>query len=71
MKVLLNDYCDYETNDNTLELFSEHMNYIDETATSVKYDYKIEDNSLTLNYIGAEDNTTEVYKKAEETKSGE
>ncbi len=69
--ITVNDYCDYETNGNTLELFSEYMNYIDETATSVKYDYKIEDNSLTLNYIGTEENATEVYKKVEETNSGE
>lgn len=65
------DYCDYETNENCLELFSEHMNYIDESATSVKYNYKIEDDSLTLNYIGSDDSPAEIYKRVEETRTEE
>lgn len=61
------DYCDYETNENSLELFSQYMNYIDESATSVKYDYKIEKDTLTLNYADSENTTEEIYKRVEET----
>ena len=32
-------------------MFSENMNYVDETATSVKYSYKIDGDTLTLTYI--------------------
>ena len=45
------DYCNYETRNNTLEMFSENMDYIDETATSVKYSYEIEGDTITLTYI--------------------
>ena len=42
------DYCLYETNDGKLELFSENMEYVDENANSVIYDYSINGDTLTL-----------------------
>ena len=39
-------------------MFSENMNYVDETATSVKYSYKIDGDTLTLTYIGDSTDTS-------------
>ena len=45
------DYCSYEiSGGNTLEMFSPDMEYVDETATSVKYTYSISGDTLTLTY---------------------
>lgn len=60
--VTVSDYCDYETNGDLLELFSPHMNYVDPNATSVKYNFKIEDDVLTLTYESGE---TEVLERLE------
>jgi hypothetical protein len=57
------DYCLYETNDGKLELFSENMDYVDENANSVFYEYSIEGDTLTMTY---ETGDQEVYKKVEE-----
>ena len=52
LSITVVDYCNFETrNNDTLEMFSENMNYVDETATSVKYSYKIDGDTLTLTYI--------------------
>lgn len=48
------DYCYYETLGDSLELFSEDMNYVDENANAVKYKYEIDGDSLTLTYEGEE-----------------
>ena len=60
LKFTVNDYCSFETNDGTLELFSENMNYVKHTDDSVKYTYKIDGDTLTLTY---EDGAQEVLKK--------
>ena len=57
------NYCLYETNDGKLELFSENMDYVDENANSVFYEYSIEGDTLTMTYETGEE---EVYTKYEE-----
>lgn len=44
------DYCYYETLGDSLELFSENMDYVDENASAVKYKYQIDGDTLTLTY---------------------
>ncbi len=44
------DYCDFEANKGVLELFSVNMEYIDQNATSVKYTYTVDGDTLTLTY---------------------
>ena len=60
LKFTVVDYCSFETNDGTLELFSENMNYKKHVDDSVKYTYKIDGDTLTLTY---EDGTQEILKK--------
>lgn len=69
--VTLENYCDYETLGNSLEMFSPYMNYVDESASAVKYSYKIDGDTLSLEYIDVEDTFTETYKKVEKTSTGE
>ncbi|MDO4863441.1 MAG: hypothetical protein Q4A05_04645 [Ruminococcus sp.] len=59
-KFTVRDYCYFETNDGTLELFSENMNYVKYTDDSVKYTYTVDGDTLTLTY---EDGAQEVLKK--------
>lgn len=56
------DYCYYETLGNSLELFSENMNYKKNTDNAVKYEYKIEGDTLTLTY---EDGAQEILTRVE------
>lgn len=58
------NYCDYETVGNSIEMFSKYMDYIDESADSVKYDYKIDGDTLTMTYSGA--GLIETYERVEE-----
>ena len=51
------DYCYYETLGDSLEMFSEDMEYIDETANAVKYKYEIDGDTLTLTYEEEEPQT--------------
>ena len=60
LRFTVKDYCYFETNDGTLELFSENMNYVKNVDDSVKYTYKIDGDTLTLTY---EDGAQEVLKK--------
>ena len=46
------DYCDYEASKGVLEMFSAKMEYVDKTATSVKYTYEIDGDTLSLTYTG-------------------
>lgn len=63
-KITVNDYCWYETLDgDSLELFSENMQYVDENASSVKYTYKIDGDTLSLTY---EDGSEVVLKRTED-----
>ncbi|MBR2284193.1 MAG: hypothetical protein IJ874_07225 [Ruminococcus sp.] len=50
--VTVEDYSDYEILGNFIEMFSEELEYVDETATAVRYTYSISDdgNTLTLTY---------------------
>lgn len=57
LKFTVKDYCYFETIDNTLEMFSENMNYVKYIDDSVKYTYKIDGDTLTLTY---EDGAKEV-----------
>ncbi|MCM1132582.1 MAG: hypothetical protein NC340_03830 [Ruminococcus flavefaciens] len=63
--ITVKDYCDYETNSGTLELFSQYMNYNDESATSVPYSYKIEGDTLTLDFTAEDEVLSEVYQRVE------
>ena len=63
MYITVVDYCDYETLGNSLELFSEDMQYIDETASAVKYTFEIDGDTLTLTYQTGEQ---EILKRQEE-----
>lgn len=60
LKFSVIDYCLYETNNGSLEMFSENMNYVDENAHGVKYTYVIDGDTLTLTY---EDGTQEILTK--------
>lgn len=64
--VTLNNYCDYETKSGSLEMFSEYMEYIDENATSVNYNYTIEGDTLTMSYAVDSSAPDEVYQRVEE-----
>jgi len=58
VKLIINDYCSYETlSGNSLEMFSPDMDYVDDTATAVKYTYKVEGDTLTLTYEDQEPQT--------------
>ena len=61
--VIVVDYCLFETNSGKLELFSENMDYVDENANSVSYDYTIDGDTLTLTY---ETGDTEILKKSDD-----
>ena len=61
-RITVVDYCLYETLGDSLELFSENMQYVDENANALKYTYKIDGDTLTLTYATGE---TEVLTKAE------
>ena len=52
--ITASDYCDYEVNSGLLEMFSENMNYVDNDATSVKYSYEVQGDTLLLTYEGGE-----------------
>lgn len=66
------DYCDFEANKGTLEMFSVNMDYVDANATSVKYAYSIDGDTLTLTYSdksensGSSDELTEVLKRVKD-----
>lgn len=60
------NYCDYETIENSLEMFSKYMNYVDESADAVKYDYKIDGNTLTMTFYVDDSEFDEVYERVEE-----
>jgi len=53
------DYCDYETKKGKLEMFSDNMHFVDEKATSVKYEYAINGDELKLTYLGKTEDGTE------------
>lgn len=61
--IILVDYCLYETNNGKLDLFSENMDYVDENANAVSYDYSIDGDTLTMTY---ETGDTEILKKTED-----
>lgn len=59
-RMTVNNYCSYDTTGgNLLEMFSPDMDYVDSTATSVKYNYSISGDVLTLTY----DDVPVEYKK--------
>lgn len=63
--VTLNNYCDYETKNGSLEMFSEYMEYLDENATSVNYNYTIDGDTLTMKYTADSSAPDEVYQRVE------
>lgn len=60
------NFCDYETIDDSLEMFSKYMNYVDESADAVKYNYKIDGDVLTLTFFVEDSEYSEVYERVEE-----
>lgn len=63
--VTLENFCEYETlNGSSLEMFSKYMSYMDSNADCVKYDYKVEGDTLTLTYSGEE--FVETYERVKE-----
>ncbi|MBQ8122852.1 MAG: hypothetical protein IJ170_06025 [Ruminococcus sp.] len=58
VRLVINDYCSYETlGGKSLEMFSPDMDYVDDTATAVKYTYKVDGDTLTLTYEDQEPQT--------------
>ncbi|MDE7364628.1 MAG: hypothetical protein K2N27_07075 [Ruminococcus sp.] len=64
--VTLNNYCDYETKNGSLEMFSQYMEYLDENATSVNYNYTVDGDTLTMKYMADSSAPAEVYQRFEE-----
>lgn len=64
LTVTFGNFCNYETLGDSLELFSTYMNYADDNATSLKYTYKISDDTLTMTYSDSEGSIDEVYTRA-------
>ncbi len=62
----LENYCEYETIGDSLEMFSKFFTYVDESADAVKYKYKIEGDTLTMTYEVDGEEFDEVYERAEE-----
>lgn len=60
------NYCDYETIDNSIEMFSKYMSYVDESADAVKYTYEIKDDTLTMTFLVDGSEYDEVYERVEE-----
>lgn len=60
------NYCDYETLGNSLEMFSKYMHYVDESADAVKYNYEIDGNALTMTFYVNDSEFKEVYERVEE-----
>ena len=63
-EVTLMDYCEFETNDGLLELFSPNFHYVDENADSISYSYTIDGDTLTMVYSGTDQ--TETYTRTED-----
>ena len=63
-EITLMDYCEFETNDGLLELFSPNFHYVDENADSISYTYKIDGDTLTMVYSGSDQ--TETYQRTED-----
>ncbi len=63
-KINVVNFCQYETNDGVLEMFSENFGLIDENASSVKYTYEIDGDTLNLTYIDTGEK--EVYSRVKE-----
>ena len=63
-QITLMDYCEFETNDGVLELFSPNFSYIDENADSISYSYTIDGDTLNMVYSGTEQ--TETYQRTED-----
>ncbi len=60
------NYCDYETIGNSLEMFSKYLSYVDESADAVKYTYEIKDDTLTMTFLVDGSEYDEVYERVEE-----
>lgn len=61
--IYMTDCFDYETVDGKIDIFSDLLNYKDETADALSYDYTIDNGTLTMTLQGIEDVPSEVYSK--------
>lgn len=64
--VTFGNYCNYETLGSSLEMFSKYMDYTDETASAVKYNYTVDGDTLTMIYTDSEGSFKEVYTRVKE-----
>ena len=60
------DCFDYETRGETVDIFSEYLKYVNESANSLTYVYKIEGDTLTMTFTDAEGLEPEIYTKVTE-----
>lgn len=66
LTIYMVDCFDYEIVDGKIDIFSDLLNYIDESATALSYDYTIDNDTLNMTLQGIENVTTEVYSRIED-----
>ncbi|MBO5164336.1 MAG: hypothetical protein J6B75_07835 [Ruminococcus sp.] len=64
--IYMTDCFDYETIDGKIDIFSDLLNYKDESADALSYEYKIDNDTLTMTLQGVDGVAPEVYQKVEE-----
>lgn len=62
----LENYCDYETIDGSVEMFSPYISYVDENTDCVRYSYSVDGDTLNMKYAFDETAPDEVYTRVEE-----
>lgn len=65
LTIYMTDCFDYETIDGKVDIFSDLLSYVDESANALSYVYTIEGDTLTMTLGGIENAVPEVYTKAE------
>ncbi len=62
----LENYCDYETVNGAVEMFSPYISYVDENADCIRYSYSVDGDTLNMKYASDETAPDEVYTRVEE-----
>lgn len=62
----IENYCDYETINGALEMFSPYMSYVDNNVDCVRYSYSVDGDTLNMKYTMDETAPDEVYSRVEE-----
>lgn len=61
--IIVDDCFDYETRAGKVDIFSDNLIYVDESANSLTYSYEINGDTLTMTFEGVENSEPETYKK--------